>query len=1030
MNISIINHLFLPQYLPSSADDDYLLANDHRNEHQLFECVNHFFDVLQTKTTLPVFRILMDCTKRWSRLQNPDYFTMSNLQSVFTQLHSGEYLSLYFHKQNAAILIEMNENQPWISSWQVLLPSEQITSAILPHFSCFPVRTYRLNNRSQLTSQLQCELLIDLMTNTIEGSKIRKLHREMDETREVPESHFVCQWWIQQFQGIKIEKKDDRSIKFQKKHRDQIRWSNAALPFRRSGLWMTIKVVFHTILLKHLKDMGTVVYKTLITYFLTYLLHSKHTELSMELRIHCVRKIMRRMNKIESRFSSTNSNEVNKCLEYIKNDVKNKIKEIIQNFDEQISIHEQIPQRRPDVDRHHHSCTECKAYLKDCQPNTIFRVYSNTLKNDIPINQSDYLPSIVDFTTQMNYPISIALIRIEIWINSSLKQWIKSSEECFKHLFNFFQEYQSTALNAYCSKDPIGYSRFILTSLTILRCMHEKLCQDERFRRLEQHAIHIPHLMELFECLILPNREEMIRTRDLYEYFNEFSEKSYPDLLKNIQSPDAFGVHYVGRTTMLKESLRRIREQAERDKQKKIEEITRGKEEYQRLIDSIRSQPCLCVRSIFGAEKCHRCQIERQANTLKADIYECPIPSDRNGAFAVIFELEMPVEIRYYRDILWQFINRPEPNPKNGGMYGWLDHPPHSQKLHISPPDLIAYRVKLVSSTKSISHSHYSNPMPVGSTSLEKFLYENSLKVAISPTKPISLEDECDLLTFQLIDPDYLNLQFTLNSTQFVQNEVIAKLSECSARLKPIQFVEFGSFRSGHQLQWWNLLTILEMDSLNIHEESVMMLILQSILQYGPITAEISPIPWCPESHQQLLEDHFLDEIILRLHRYLDDCQLNWQNELALTVITMITMRIFTLCNSTREDEVVKLLMKCREIGEKWMDLISANIQLISSSPVDEIEDLRLKLTNVGTACLLTYSADTRHMHRLLSSTRDILFLFKAATVVHDDITLSKNRSKISGFQKIIMKFRQRALITLQPILFKILRRNRFSKSK
>jgi hypothetical protein len=118
----MINHLFLPQYLPSSADDDDLFANDHRNEHKLLQCLNQFFDTLQsnqTITMLPVFRIIMDCTTRWSALQNPQHFSMSNLQLVFEQLQSGHFLPFYFHKQNAAILIEMNENRPWISAWQV-----------------------------------------------------------------------------------------------------------------------------------------------------------------------------------------------------------------------------------------------------------------------------------------------------------------------------------------------------------------------------------------------------------------------------------------------------------------------------------------------------------------------------------------------------------------------------------------------------------------------------------------------------------------------------------------------------------------------------------------------------------------------------------------------------------------------------------------------------------------------------------------------------------------------------------------------
>ena len=101
------------------------------------------------------------------------------------------------------------------------------------------------------------------------------------------------------------------------------------------------------------------------------------------------------------------------------------------------------------------------------------------------------------------------------------------------------------------------------------------------------------------------------------------------------------------------------------------------------------------------------------------------------------------------------------------------------------------------------------------------------------------------------------------------------------------------------------------MNSLSLNEESVALLILHSILQYGPSNQKSS---WCSESHQQLLNDHFVDQFIFTLNRHLDNCASNWQNQLALLVITM---RILTLCNSTEVEKVVKLSLKCRQIGEK-----------------------------------------------------------------------------------------------------------------
>ncbi|CAF4777168.1 unnamed protein product [Rotaria sp. Silwood2] len=266
---------------------------------------------------------------------------------------------------------------------------------------------------------------------------------------------------------------------------------------------------------------------------------------------------------------------------------------------------------------------------------------------------------------------------------------------------------------------------------------------------------------------------------------------------------------------------------------------------------------------------------------MKVEIYECPIPSRRESALAVIFELQMPIEIRCYRDILWQFINRPNLVPSNN-MNEWLSISPHRSKLSQYNNGSYDRKVKLVSSTKSISQTHYFAPRPISCTILEDFLLENSLHVQISPTKPVAFQDECRTLTPQLTDSNYKLLQFSVDNTQFVQNRVIAQLYNCSSSFKSSQFIEFGSFRSGHRLQWWNLLSILELDSLSMNEECVAILITHSILQYGPVTENRENLIcyWCPESHEQLLDDGFVDELILRVDLRLNECQCNWQHEL------------------------------------------------------------------------------------------------------------------------------------------------------
>ncbi|CAF3328651.1 unnamed protein product, partial [Rotaria sp. Silwood2] len=320
----------------------------------------------------------------------------------------------------------------------------------------------------------------------------------------------------------------------------------------------------------------------------------------------------------------------------------------------------------------------------------------------------------------------------------------------------------------------------------------------------------------------------------------------------------------------------------------------------------------------------------------------------------------------------------------------------------------------------------YSSPPSVATASIEAFLFENSLIVEILPTQPIKLPEERCILTPQLDHPDYKQLQFTIDTTQFVQNNVIANLSNCSARLKLNQFIEFGSFRSGHRLQWWNLLALFEMDSLPIYEESVIILITHSILQCGPWTTYgiSSSNSWCSEAHEYLLEDHFIDELIIRLDRRLDDCELNWQNELVLVTITMITMRMLTICNSIRQDKVTDLVIKCRRIGERWISLISENIKTSSPSAFDKIDQLRMKIVIIGISCIITFSTHSDRLHYLLSSTEHIVSLLKSATTIHDNVILNTNKSSISTYIRNIMRYSEHVLVRVQPTVAELLQKS------
>ncbi|CAF1517423.1 unnamed protein product [Adineta ricciae] len=690
------------------------------------------------------------------------------------------------------------------------------------------------------------------MSKTIEYSKSQNASGKADETLDVPESHYVCQWWIQQFQGLTNNDTAEICLPFKKKHRDHIRSQGGPSPFRRSGLWMTIKVVSQTILTKSLKENATIVYKLFITHFLTYTICTRTP--SIDLLVFSIRKIVRRLNKIDHLLGPPTSEHINQWIENIRNDIQDKINRIFPKSDWQQAVRmNEIRNEDLSMENFHlnntrickHLCRDLKAYLDgSVVPEALETgLYTNGYYGDSSQNTKnvDYIPSLESLTNKCRYTMGVALTRLEIWVDTHLEQWINHGglagrKKNFQDLLVFFEEYQNAALTHYGSTDPVGYSRFILASLTIIRSMHRKLCEDDILKRLNSHSIQIPNLIELFEFLVLPNRDDMVRAERLYDFFKEFASKSYPDLLTDIKDVNAFGVYYAGQSLAMNNSIEQIRRQAEIDKQNKIQEVQQAKQRYKHLMDSIRGLPCSCYYdSKYNSHiECDVCSIRATADHMTVRIFENPMPVQRESALAVIFELQMPSEIRCYREVLWQFVNRSKRNRKNK-MHEWLSVLPHETKLepfYKGPDDC---KVNLVSSTTSVTKNYSSHPPRVGSTAVEGFLFENSLEVRISPTQPIEFKEEHHMLTPQLNHSDYKRLQFAINSTGFIQNDVIAKLSNCSLEIQPKEFVEFGSFRSGHRLQWWNLLAALETDSLSIAEESVAILITHSILQYGPV---------------------------------------------------------------------------------------------------------------------------------------------------------------------------------------------------
>jgi hypothetical protein len=142
--------------------------------------------------------------------------------------------------------------------------------------------------------------------------------------------------------------------------------------------------------------------------------------------------------------------------------------------------------------------------------------------------------------------------------------------------------------------------------------------------------------------------------------------------------------------------------------------------------------------------------------------------------------------------------------------------------------------------------------------------------------------------------------------------------------------------------------------------------------------------------------------------------------------MTVIVMRIFTICNITRKNSIRNLVFKCRSTAQKWIELILESIQNPLASDCDKSDALRDKIVVIDSACLLTFSVYTERNDNLELSNQDIVSLLKISTTIRDNILFNKKKTTISIFMRNLMRSTEHILVSIQPTVNEFLEKTSF----
>jgi hypothetical protein len=210
-------------------------------------------------------------------------------------------------------------------------------------------------------------------------------------------------------------------------------------------------------------------------------------------------------------------------------------------------------------------------------------------------------------------------------------------------------------------------SILILNAMDIWMWLDKAACYEFPLLRL-YHPAFTPEIMN---ALHLASYQEMIRLQTIQNYLNDRIKGCHGTKTTIFDNPiqGCFADRYYDEATAAAEMhlLRKsIEENADEKKANKHEEWRQKQALYERLRSQVDGSACILTvdenqplaKPLHIAECCPRCQAERKLDSLRIKIHEDPLPSEEFMAKAVLFELACPPTFASYRDATWVLLSR------------------------------------------------------------------------------------------------------------------------------------------------------------------------------------------------------------------------------------------------------------------------------------------------------------------------------------------------------------------------------------
>ena len=992
---SVYHHVFLPPKLPQEADkpSDSTLINI------TLEALSKLAD-----DNDPVLCNAITAIKNLKAINSlaDAAVSESQLTQVLSSLPNGRTAPIHVTSQNAALLITRKQDELIFEAFELSPLTSKVIAAKGRLVRKFPGVAVSVNTKSQ-----PCNDVIPVIANTLSTmckeavASMRpisyKAGAKHKEGRDTTNPAIVTELFLGFLRGfgspISVSS-------ISKNTRDDVLWDNAEFPWRRSSMWLLIRVALHLVVTRSAGGTHHS-FKIIMVYIMGHIL-TKATmqELSSEDLQAMNAKIVRRIHKLHTAGISADHSHyhalvaVNSTLAKTSTLVSTRWQTIQANDTTFLDMSE-LARLNLKQDSQI-KLTSLDKYIRSIHSRLNTAAASSfTPPSGLCKYTSASLPVLPGNNNAAFHYATSNLQQFELWVAQNLDQWISSQAGgACQMLHDLMTQYHRLASGHY-AHNPEGLSVMILTLLDIWAA-----CDKLAVRTCPMLAEYAPKVtLDALQNLLLPYPCQMERLHKLEAYLNGREQASRGDLVGlqfTTNDPNSFAARYYGQSPPHQRLKAAIEQNAQVAYNNKRSEYLTKKSEYDRLDSLYDSTDCEYVSVIIDRwcdppeteqrhdRRCRKCRYRRERDDISIKLHEWPLPQHNVKAKAVVFELDVPAWYVAWRDsrsfLLQDVLKGKRESVRLNAKYNLSSNDPHLSQRHTRRTG--TERIGLVSETKPVVVTHY-NTQKISEVNIGEVCVSNGLNYEYFDefgshfVGIYSFDDKVAKSCTYLLPASELR-RYVYRPARSPDgeppNSVIASQDKCPESMSLEEYKELCSVPLGHNIQWVNILQQLAMPSVDFKKLETTLVFLQCIYQTGPPGRD-----HYRQAHGMLRNTKRASDMIFYLDAAVDRVKQNWESAQALSLFASIATRVLCLKSATFGACSV-LLAKIRVVSLGWMHSLREAAH--KTSDHDSREMFFAKSVEAALICVSTYDVPEKHIESLLGSKENISMLIQATLVV------------------------------------------------